>query len=98
MLSLKSAAYPINQSLRCVEWRDALGASTPVSDRLYLVGHTARRGSGGRECYVPWVKVWAELFVVGLCVGFCQKGLGVTFQEVENLLLDIPVVLLAPTL
>jgi hypothetical protein len=34
--------------------------------------------------------------VVGLCVGFCQKGLGVTFEEVENLLLDMPVVLLAP--
>jgi hypothetical protein len=40
----------------------------------------------------------ARLLVVGLCVGFCQKGLGVTFQEVENLLLDIPVVLLPPAL
>lgn len=37
-----------------------------------------------------------ELMVVGFCVGFCQKGLGLTFEEVENLLLDIPVVLLPP--
>ncbi len=30
--------------------------------------------------------------VVGLCLVFCKKGLGVTFEEVENLLLDILVV------
>jgi len=40
----------------------------------------------------------ARLLVFGLCVDLCQKGLGVTFKDVENLLLDMPVVLLAPTL
>lgn len=40
----------------------------------------------------------ARLLVVGLCVGLCQKCLGVTFEELENLLLDMPVVLLAPAL
>lgn len=34
----------------------------------------------------------ARLLVVGLCVGLCQKGLGVTFEKVEYLLLDQPAV------
>lgn len=40
----------------------------------------------------------AGLLIVGLCVSLCQKGLGVTFEEVEDLFLDMPVVLLTPTL
>lgn len=56
------------------------------------IGMAVHKGSAIRHS----TALVAGLLAVGLGVGFCKKGLSMNFEEIKNLLLDIPVVLLAP--
>lgn len=58
------------------------------------IGMASPKGSASAHSSAKF----ARLMAVGFCLRLCQKGLSVTFEEVENLVFDMPVVLLTPTL